>query len=1009
VSRRLFTLFAVLALAISVLAPATGAGAAQDGDIDFAFASTTVAKSSTGSYVVVMDDVPLLVTEGKEGLRTAAAFKRAGALEESHDRVLAAAGLSARAKINTYTNALNGFSALMSHEEAQALARQPGVALVLPDEMRQLTTDSSPRFLRLDGPVAGAWARGYDGEGVVVGVIDSGIWPEHPSFADDGTYPAPPVTLADVPGHPACDFGNTAQNPLDAPFTCNNKLIGARQMLATYRSVIGADPDEYDSARDDDGHGSHTAGTAAGNRGVAASMYGRDLGEISGIAPRAHVVAYKGLGNLGGFGSDLAAAIDQAVADGVDVINYSVGGGASLTGPDDIAYLFAADAGVHVATSAGNSGPGAATIGGPASVPWLTTVGANTQNRFWQGRAVYFTHESADDYDNTLAERTRIKGASITLPVKNAPLVDAEDAGGDLCIPGELDPAVVAGAVVLCRRGAIARADKSAAVFLAGGVGMVMFNNSDDDNLFSDTHHLPSVHIDYTPGVKIKEYIDTDPRPEAKIKTGEVRRWIPKWSPEPSMTIFSSRGPNPVAMDIIKPDITGPGHQILAANSPTPDPGSVTGELFQSIAGTSMSSPHVAGVFALLVDAHPDWTPAMTRSALMTTADTAVVDNDRATQADPFDMGAGHLNPGKPNRKGSSFQPGLAYDAGFNDYLGFLCDAEPTVFADAAATCSALDAAGIPTDASDLNLPSIAVAELAGSQTVTRTVTSVAKETNKRYYKAYVEAPPGYDVEVSPKRIALRQGESATYEVTITNNGGGAIGEWAFGSLTWKEKKGRYEVRSPIAVKGSLFDAPASVDGEGVDGATGFDVTFGYTGDYAAAAHGLESAVVINDTVVQDPDQTFDPTDGFSNGHEFTTSGAAFVRFAVPPVANPDVDIDIFLLDSAGNQVASSTNGGTDELIDVVLPPDDTWTLWVHGWQTAGAPADYTLYAWVISATPGGNMMVDSAPPSAVLGATEAVEVSWTGAAAGEWHLGAVSHADAAGLIGLTLIEVDNR
>ena len=187
---------------------------------------------------------------------------------------------------------------------------------------------------------------------------------------------------------PSCEFGNTAHNPADAPFSCNNKLIGARQMLDTYRALIGAAPDEFDSARDDDGHGTHTASTAAGNADVAASMYGIPRGAVSGIAPRAHVIAYKGLGNLGGFTSDLAAAIDQAVVDGVDVINYSIGGGAGTPGADEIAFLFADDAGVYVATSAGNSGPGAATLGNPGTMPWMTTVGASTQKRFFQGTVV---------------------------------------------------------------------------------------------------------------------------------------------------------------------------------------------------------------------------------------------------------------------------------------------------------------------------------------------------------------------------------------------------------------------------------------------------------------------------------------------------------------------------------------------------------------------------------------------------------------------------------------------
>ena len=969
---------------LATVSPAAGAHTASS-SVD----APKVEKGAYDSYIVVMRDQPLLASFDQEALNTTAARNARAALKSSHARAMRDAGVDSNKIVNDYTNAANGFSALVTHAEAERLAANPDVLLVMPDTFRKLTTDNTPGFLGLTDR-GGAWASGYTGEDVVIGVIDSGIWPEHPSFADDGSYRTLNRFNLDESVYSACDFGNTAHNPADAPFECNNKLMGARQILPTYRALIGAESYEYDSARDDDGHGTHTASTAGGNADVSAEIFGVDRGTVSGVAPRARIIAYKGLGELGGFGSDLAAAIDQAVADGVDVINYSVGGGASLTGPDDIAYLFAADAGVFVATSAGNSGPGGGTIGGPASVPWLTSVGASTHDRTFEGSA-----SSSDGWE--------FFGASVTAGTDELKLVDAADAGDELCNIGALDSSVVEGNVVLCLRGAIARVDKSQAVYEAGGAGMILYNASDAQSEVTDNHFVPSVHINNTDGLVIKDYIATAGADAvAQINGGVFTEIDAPW-----MASFSSRGSNTVAEDIIKPDITAPGVNVLAGNTPTPISGA-PGQLFQAISGTSMSSPHIAGIFALIKQAHPRWSPAAAKSAIMTTAYQDVMKEDGVTYADPFDMGAGHVDPsGRAHAPGSIFNPGMVYDAGFNDYLGFLCDAAPEIFTDPAATCADLAAAGVPTDASDLNLASIGVAELAGSQTVTRTATNVSGR--PLVWRPHVEAPAGYEVDVYPHRLYMTAGGSATYQVTITATDDAVIGDWAFGSLTWKA--GRYEARSPIAVRAQLFSAPSVVTGSGEDAGASFDVTFGYTGDYTAAAHGLESAVVINDNVVQDPDQTFDPNDGFSDAHVFTTSGAAFVRFAIPPDAVPsgDVDLDLFLYDSAGNEVASSTLGGTDEVIDVVLPPDDTWTLYVHGWQTVNADSDYTLYAWIVSATPGGNMSVDSAPASATIGAVETVDISWAGASAGEWHLGAVSHADASGLIGLTLVEVDNR
>ncbi|HSG15774.1 MAG TPA: S8 family peptidase [Anaerolineae bacterium] len=978
----LVLLLIVVALSISVSASARSNAERAD------------AQGEVKSYVVLLEGLPIVAYDGsvdgyeatkpgkggKINPNSAHVRKYEKFLESNQKASLAAAGVDQSAKINSYTVALNGYSALLTEDEVKEIEGQDGVVLVMKDEMRQRTTDSSPAFLGLDAD-GGPWVRGFNGEGVVVGVIDDGIWPEHPSFADDGSY----SVLPGYAGLP-CEFGNTAHNPDDAPFTCNNKLLGARQMLSTYRALIGADPDEFDSARDDNGHGTHTASTAAGNAGVTANVLGVERGTISGVAPRARVIAYKGLGNLGGFSSDLASAIDQAVADGVDVINYSIGSGSFAIGADDIAFLFAADAGVFAATSNGNSGPGAATTGSPASVPWLTSVGASTQNRYFQGSA-----SSSDDWE--------FFGASITAGTSELPLVDSTDAGSELCIPGALDPSLVAGNIVLCKRGAIARIAKGYAVYLAGGAGMILYNANDGQSQVTDTHWVPSVHINNTDGLVIKSYIATSSNPVAQINGGEKISVDAPW-----MAAFSSRGPNRLSGDIVKPDITAPGVQILAGWSPFPDPGDVPGEYFAAIAGTSMSSPHIAGVFALLKQAHPDWSPAMAKSAIMTTAYQDVMKEDGVTPADPFDLGAGHVNPGGEWSKGSISQPGLVYDAGLFEYAAFTCGMDWGVFTPG--SCDFLEAIGVPSESYNLNMPSIGIADVPGSKTVMRTVTSVAKENGNRTYHVSVEAPPGYDVTVSPSSFTLKRGNTATYEVTVTNAGAPA-GEWRFGSLTWEEMNGEYSVYSPIAVRGALFAAPDAVTGSGESGSASFDVRFGYTGPYTAAPHGLSAQTITSGLAGQDPDQTYPSADDAFPGvqkFDFPISGAAYARWELV-IPGPD-DIDLFLEDSSGTIIAASTNGGTDELIELTLPADDTYTMVVHGWSVPNEPLPFDMYSWDVPLASGGNLVIDSAPASATAGTVGVIDLSWTGAAAGT-NYGLVSHTDGSGLTGFTLIAVD--
>src|SRR5262245_16073486 len=280
---------------------------------------------------------------------------------------------------------LNGVAMQVPADQLAAVARLPGVRAVYPDELLHLDTDSSPQFLGIPPLWRELGGQGSAGEGVVVGVLDSGVWPEHPSLSDPDPlgkpYPAPPPPAS---GSRGCAFTGGA-HPGPA-VTCNNKLIGAERFMATYDSVVGLLPDEFTTARDDNGHGTHTSTTATGNRGVAASIFGIPRGTISGMAPRAHVIAYKVCGDKGCFQSDSVAAVQKAIKDGVNVINFSISGGNSPFGDAvELAFLDAYNAGVFVAASAGNSGPAADTVDHRG--PWLTTVAASTQDRAFVNRA----------------------------------------------------------------------------------------------------------------------------------------------------------------------------------------------------------------------------------------------------------------------------------------------------------------------------------------------------------------------------------------------------------------------------------------------------------------------------------------------------------------------------------------------------------------------------------------------------------------------------------------------
>ena len=568
-------------------------------------------------------------------------------LHARHTSAMKNAGVGAARVLYEYYYSYNGFSAKLTAAQANKLAAQPGVISITPNEIVTVDTSDTPSFLGLTGP-DGLWAKlggptgnksklSGAGDGIIIGDIDSGIWPESKSFSDRDA--SGKLVYQQLPGwHGKCVPGEQFVATL-----CNQKLIGAQYFNASWggNAALNAErPWEFNSVRDYNGHGTHTASTAGGNNGVAPTGAAAVFGPISGMAPRARIAMYKALwstedsSTASGQTADLVEAIDQAVHDGVDVINYSISGTqTNFADPVEISFLFAADAGIFVSASAGNSGPTASTVAHPS--PWLTTVAAGTHNRGGNGSV-------------TLGNGATYNGASLATAVGPVPLIDSTAAGvaganaGHLALCyGEsdgdvvLDPTKVAGKIVVCDRGVTGRTNKSLAVQEAGGVGMILVNTS-PNSLNADFHFVPTVHLQDTDRAAVKAYAAT-PGATATINQATVTHY----EPAPFTASFSSRGPLLAgAGDLLKPDVIAPGQDILAAVAP---PGN-HGADFGLYSGTSMSAPHVAGIAALLMQAHPTWTPMMIKSALMTSG-SDVLDGPNTNPLVIFRQGAGHIAP----------------------------------------------------------------------------------------------------------------------------------------------------------------------------------------------------------------------------------------------------------------------------------------------------------------------------------------------------------------------------
>ncbi|KFK27456.1 hypothetical protein AALP_AA8G385200 [Arabis alpina] len=654
--------------------------------------------------------------------------------------------------IRSYKKSFNGFAANLSLVESQKLANMDEVVSVFPSKTHELDTTRSWDFVGLGERAKRERVKESD---VIIGVIDSGIWPESESFNDKGFGPPPKKWKGSCRG---------GQN-----FTCNNKLIGARFYIKLAGSM---------TARDEQGHGTHTASTAAGNAVKGASFYGLAQGTARGGAPSARVAAYKVC--LRGYCSDEAilAAFDDAIADGVDVISISISTNDVsdlLSSAAAIGSFHAMSRGIITAGSAGNRGPNQGTVANVS--PWIITVAASATDRRFIDRVVLgngkaLTGLSVNPVNFNGTKFPIVYGRNVT---RKCP-----EASAGFCVSGCVDRDLVKGKIVLCDD---FLGNKEA--YSAGAIGAIVKNTLIPD---ATVFPFPASSLNSKDYESIKSYIKSAGKPQAEILRTEER--VDREAPY--VPSFSSRGPSSIIKNLLKPDVSAPGVEILAAYSPVASPSRNPQDKrsvkFSVLSGTSMACPHVAGVAAYVKSFHPDWSPSAIKSAIMTTATPM---NLKKNPEQEFAYGSGQINPTKASN------PGLVYEVETEDYLKMLC-AEGfdsrllTKISRQKVTCAER------TEVKDLNYPTMTtfVAALKPFNiTFKRTVTNVGFP-NSTYKASVVHLRP--EIQISVKPEILRFGslkEKKSFVVTISGKGlkdGSAVSS----SLVWSD--GSHSVRSPI-------------------------------------------------------------------------------------------------------------------------------------------------------------------------------------------------------------------
>jgi subtilisin family serine protease len=881
-----------------VLAIAIGLGLSLPANDTANAASTvqTVKSSSIKTYIVTFEEAPLASFRGSDGkssgmprmLATSPSVTGEAKLnmnspasqnyrkylaKERNARLALASGKLGRTLTPSfvYDVVTHGFAAPMTEAEAAQLRTIPGVKRVQAEVIRQLNTDRGPAWIKADQVWAGGGTPsiiGNKGAGIIIGVVDSGINRSHPSFAEAGTAGA---TFAET---------FTIANPkpgklgicVAAPTKCTNKLIGIYDFINSGNGLSGEGADETTGQAP--GHGTHTASTAAGNP-VKITIPGGTVAytpTMSGVAPRANIIAYKGCNSTGCPGANTLASINQAVADGVTVISYSIGGGPSDPYPvfggaiddDTEAFLAARAAGIVSSVAAGNDGPSAGTVGSPSNAPWVMSVAATTHDRALVRPLVLTGGNAPLPGGGTLfgaGSTSGTLGATLISRDSNFPLcatgANSDDAATGISKPAAWTPTFFQSRLVACQRGFYARKAKAVNVQQAGGVGMILYNQLEEgDSIVSDSYAIPTVHLTYADGQAFLNWLNS-----GSGHTGQIQaaNWTNVASSGDKLASFSGRGPV-IPTGIIKPDIAAPGVDIYAAGLGTSCPTLAGTDCIASKSGTSMATPHVSGAVALIKAVNPSWTPNQIISALMLTARSSVTVNGVA--GTPHDQGAGQTDVSKAVRAGL-YMP--ITDAQFK-----------------ATTADSADTLNLPSLGK--GIPTVTNSGCFGSCVLPRTFTDMAGGGN---YSIVSSLPAGVVMTPSVSSLAFTNGQSQSVNFAFNLTGApNLLGKWVYGSVTLQNTSGngRPNLTLPVAIFSSPGAAPTSITQTVTTERGFFDFSF------AGLAALPNARFVAGDLVtpkVSTPSLQQDPTTG--NVYDDLTTGIHADSFTIPasPVSGP--------------------------------------------------------------------------------------------------------------------------